>query len=148
LRAIIAVNQKGLAAELGDLMQKLAKYLTIKVFPVFGGVDKKLHFELLNQEKPDILVGTPGRLFQLFEENLLIPNNLQHFAIFNGDIFFDNQDFADLRNQTQKIFIKSPHEKQVLIFSENNVSEAAKSTIDKFLQTSKRELFYYDEEKK
>lgn len=96
LQALIVVNQKGLAAELGNFMQQLAKYLNVKVFPVFGGIAINLHTELIKKEKPEILVGTPGRLCQLFENGVLNVEGLKTFVIINADVFFENQNYTGL----------------------------------------------------
>ena len=43
----------------------------IKVVSIIGGISKEKQLRILKTKKPQIIIGTPGRLYELLEESLL-----------------------------------------------------------------------------
>jgi len=72
VRALVLVPTRELAAQVGENLTSLAKYLPqrIKVAVVFGGVS--INPQMMNlRGSTDIVVATPGRLIDLIERNAL-----------------------------------------------------------------------------
>lgn len=53
----------------------------IKVSVFYGGVSVKVHKELLKNECPHIVVGTPGRVLALARDKDLGLKNVRHFIL-------------------------------------------------------------------
>ena len=52
-----------------------------KVSVFYGGVNNKIHKELLKNECPHIVVGTPGRVLGLARDKDLSLKNVRHFIL-------------------------------------------------------------------
>ena len=75
---------------------------------------------------PHIIVGTPGRILHLIRENVLKLDKLKYFVLDECDKLVEelgnpipqqNLTFQDMRSTVQQIFRRTPHEKQVMMFS-------------------------------
>ncbi|KAG2279604.1 hypothetical protein Bca52824_050824 [Brassica carinata] len=82
-----------------------------KVSVFYGGVNNKIHKDLLKNECPHIVVGTPGR-------------NVRHFILDECDKMLES---LDMRRDVQEIFKMTPHDKQVMMFSATLSKEIAQS---------------------
>lgn len=64
------------------LISVCSKYMPdVKVKVFFGGIDYKLHKDILAKENPHIVIGTPGRILQLAKDKLLKLGNLKRFVL-------------------------------------------------------------------
>ena len=72
------------------------------------------HVKLLATEKPTIVVGTPGRVWDLIESGDLKVDKIKHFILDECDKMLET---LDMRKTVQQIYLKTPHEKQVMMFS-------------------------------
>lgn len=62
--------------------ERFSTYLPdIKVAVFYGGVNIKIHKDLLKNECPHIVVGTPGRILALAREKDLPLKNVRHFIL-------------------------------------------------------------------
>jgi superfamily II DNA/RNA helicase len=108
----------------------------LKVGAVYGGTPVEKDKEMLKKECPQVLIGTPGRVLALMEKTKLgepAPplDKLTHFILDECD----NQiDTLDMRRDVQKIFIRTPKKKQVMMFSAT-IGEETRSICKKFMQT-------------
>jgi len=112
----------------------------VKVF--FGGIDYKLHKEILAKETPHIVIGTPGRVLQLVRDNSLKLGNLKRFVLDECDQVLGS---LDMRRDVQNIFKTTPHEKQVMLFSAT-LSLEIRPVCRKFTQNP-LEIYIDDESK-
>lgn len=63
-------------------MERFSTYLSdIKVAVFYGGVNIKVHKDLLKNECPHIVVGTPGRILALTRDKDLGLKNVRHFIL-------------------------------------------------------------------
>jgi superfamily II DNA/RNA helicase len=63
-------------------VERFSTYLPdIKVAVFYGGVNIKVHKELLKNECPHIVVGTPGRILALTRDKDLGLKNVRHFIL-------------------------------------------------------------------
>lgn len=65
-RILILTPTRELAIQVADQARALAKYTTIKVFTITGGISYDEHAEMLGKTQ-DIVVATPGRLMEYIE---------------------------------------------------------------------------------
>jgi ATP-dependent RNA helicase UAP56/SUB2 len=70
---------------------------------------KKLKISL-----PNVVIGAPGRILQLTEANHLKISKVEFFVLDECDKMLQN---TDMRSQVQGIFKRTPHDKQVMMFS-------------------------------
>ncbi len=62
--------------------ERFSTYLPdLKVAVFYGGVNIKVHKDLLKNECPHIVVGTPGRILALAREKDLSLKNVRHFIL-------------------------------------------------------------------
>lgn len=62
--------------------ERFSTYLPdIKVAVFYGGVNIKIHKDLLKNECPHVVVGTPGRILALARDKDLGLKNVRHFIL-------------------------------------------------------------------
>ncbi|GAB4851386.1 DEAD-box ATP-dependent RNA helicase 13 [Ancistrocladus abbreviatus] len=64
LWALITTPARELALQVTDHLRDAARYTSIRVVPIVGGLSMQKQERLLT-ERPEIIVGTPGRLWEL-----------------------------------------------------------------------------------
>ena len=104
--------------ELADQIQNEYSRFTIampdvKTVVVIGGRNIQQDIEAI-KSNPAIVVGTPGRLADLVSRGVLKLDKLKHFVIDECDHIMDS---PKVRMQMQNVFIASPKEKQVMMFT-------------------------------
>ncbi|KAG5377029.1 hypothetical protein IGI04_041625 [Brassica rapa subsp. trilocularis] len=113
-----------------------------KVSVFYGGVNNKIHKELLKNECPHIVVGTPGRVLGLARDKDLSLKNVRHFILDECDKMLES---LDMRRDVQEIFKMTPHDKQVMMFSAT-LSKEIRPVCKKFMQDP-MEIYVDDEAK-
>ncbi|KAL7238428.1 hypothetical protein ACSBR2_004515 [Camellia fascicularis] len=113
-----------------------------KVTVFYGGVNIKVHKDLLKNECPHIVVGTPGRILALARDKELGLKNVRHFILDECDKMLES---LDMRRDVQEIFKMTPHDKQVMMFSAT-LSKDIRPVCKKFMQDP-MEIYVDDEAK-
>jgi superfamily II DNA/RNA helicase len=98
---------------------------------------------MIEEDCPHILIGTPGRVLHLLSENVLKLDSLKRFILDECDDILENG--LNMRRQVQEIFKKTPHEKQVMMFSAT-LSKEIRPVCKKFMQDP-MEVYVDDEAK-
>ncbi|SEB97636.1 ATP-dependent RNA helicase RhlE [Tenacibaculum sp. MAR_2009_124] len=111
-RVLILVPTRELVVQVVDEIEKLAKYMTLRVVGVYGGVNLNRHKEAVMQGS-DILVATPGRLYDLALSNVLKLKSIQKLVIDEVDVMLD----LGFRFQLLNIFDLLPQKRQNIMFS-------------------------------
>lgn len=114
----------------------------IKCEVFYGGNSVRKDRDLLKSNPPHIVVGTPGRIKQLAKENSLSLKNIEFFVVDECDQALGE---LDMRSEIQEVFVKTPLEKQVMMFSAT-LSNDIKNTCRRFMK-HKMEFFIDDESK-
>lgn len=128
---LVMCHTRELAYQIGNEYNRFCKYLPgVKCAVLFGGVPKDTHIKLLEAEKPHIVVGTPGRVWDLIESGHLKVDGVKHFVLDECDKLLDT---LDMRRMVQQIFMKTPHQKQVMMFSAT-LSKDVRPVCLKFMQ--------------
>ena len=69
---VVMCHTRELAYQIGNEYNRFAKYMPgVKCAVLFGGIPRAQHVKLLEDEKPAIIVGTPGRIMDLAESGNL-----------------------------------------------------------------------------
>nr|XP_009758662.1 PREDICTED: DEAD-box ATP-dependent RNA helicase 56-like isoform X2 [Nicotiana sylvestris] len=141
--AMVLCHTRELAYQICHEFERFSTYLPdIKVAVFYGGVNIKLHKELLKNECPHIVVGTPGRMLALARDKDLSLRNVRHFILDECDKMLES---LDMRRDVQTIFKMTPHDKQVMMFSAT-LSKEIRPVCKKFMQDP-MEIYVDDEAK-
>jgi len=114
----------------------------IKVGVFFGGMAISKDEQVLKNNCPHIVVGTPGRILALVKSKKLSLKNLKHFVLDECDKMLEQ---LDMRRDVQEIFRATPHEKQVMMFSAT-LGKDIRPVCKKFMQDP-MEVYIDDEAK-
>lgn len=140
---LVLCHTRELAYQICQEFLRFSKYLSeVKVKVFFGGINYKLHKNLLAESTPHVVIGTPGRILQLGKDKALKLNNLKRFVMDECDQMLES---LDMRRDVQNIFKMTPHEKQVMMFSAT-LSKEIRPVCRKFTQHPVE--IYVDDESK
>ncbi|KAK4769360.1 hypothetical protein SAY86_027510 [Trapa natans] len=129
--ALVLGHTRELAYQICHEFERFSTYLPdIKVAVFYGGVNIKIHKDLLKNECPHIVVGTPGRILALARDKDLPLKNVRHFILDECDKMLES---LDMRRDVQEIFKLTPHDKQVMMFSAT-LSKEIRPVCKKFMQ--------------
>lgn len=134
VRALIVTPTRELAAQVADTIASYGKYLPLRSSVVFGGV--KINPQMMRLRKGlDLLVATPGRLLDLYNQNALKFSRLEVLVLDEADRMLDMGFIEDIR----KILALLPTQRQNLLFSatfSNDLRNLAKGLVKNPLQIS------------
>ncbi len=143
VQVLVLCHTRELAFQIAHEYERFSKYLpSIKTAVFYGGVSIKQNREILSNDHPHIVVGTPGRILALAREKALKLSAVKHFVLDECDRVLEA---LDMRRDVQEIFRMTPHEKQVLLFSAT-LSKEIRPVCKKFCQDP-MEIYVDDETK-
>jgi len=112
VRALVLTPTRELAAQVSDSVATYGKNLNLRSTVVFGGV--KINPQMMRLRRGvDILVATPGRLLDLFNQNAVRFNQLEVLVLDEADRMLDMGFIHDIK----KILALLPKNRQNLMFS-------------------------------
>ncbi|KAG6557418.1 hypothetical protein Mapa_000687 [Marchantia paleacea] len=100
LRALIVSPTRELALQICDHLKAAAKWTDINIVPIVGGMATPKQQRLLSY-KPEIIIGTPGRLWELMsngETHLLELHSLSFFVLDEADRMVEKGHFKELQS--------------------------------------------------
>ncbi|KAG8256296.1 ATP-dependent RNA helicase ddx39a [Homalodisca vitripennis] len=140
---LVMCHTRELAFQISKEYERFSKYMPqIKVGVFFGGLPIQKDEEVLKNNCPHIVVGTPGRILALVRSKKLNLKNLKHFVLDECDKMLE---LLDMRKDVQEIFRDTPHSKQVMMFSAT-LSKEIRPVCKKFMQDP-MEVYVDDEAK-
>ncbi|CAM9930698.1 unnamed protein product [Scytosiphon promiscuus] len=141
---LVLCHTRELAWQIAREYERFCKHLPeVKVAVLYGGLPVQKQREMLKNDTPHIVVGCPGRVMQLVREGDLKVDKLQYFVLDECDKMLDQK---DMRAQVQEIFFKTPHTKQVMMFSAT-LSPEVRPICRKFCHDKPMEIYVDDETK-
>ena len=111
-RMLVLSPTRELAAQIAENMRGYAKYLSLSVQCVFGGIPVGKQARAL-VPGCDILVATPGRLLDLIDQRALTLRNVEIFVLDEADQMMDLGFIVPLKRVSNML----PKERQSLFFS-------------------------------
>ncbi len=112
VRALIVTPTRELAAQIDESVKTYGSNLPLKSMVVFGGV--KINPQMMKLRKGvDILVATPGRLLDLYNQNAVKFNQLEILVLDEADRMLDMGFIHDIK----KLLSFLPKQRQTLMFS-------------------------------
>ena len=125
-RVLIIVPTRELVIQLVEQVKSLTKYMTVRVMGVYGGVNINTQKQAV-AEGMDILIATPGRLYDLVISRAIQINTTKKIVIDEVDVMLD----LGFRFQLTNIFDHLPEKRQSLMFSAT-MTEEVDALIDDF----------------
>ena len=117
-RALVLAPTRELAAQVHDSVTNYGQFLPLKSAVVFGGV--KINPQMMKLRRGvDILVATPGRLLDLYNQNAVKFSQLEILVLDEADRMLDMGFIIDIK----KILKLLPKKRQNLLFSATFSSE-------------------------
>ena len=112
VRALILTPTRELAAQVAESVAVYGKYLPLRSAVVFGGV--KINPQMMALRRGvDILIATPGRLMDLYQQNAVKFGQLEVLVLDEADRMLDMGFIHDIK----KILALLPKKRQNLLFS-------------------------------
>jgi len=111
-RVLILAPTRELASQISAEVRSLAKFTSIKIATVFGGVSAQPQRTAL-RARPHILVACPGRLLDLLEQRAVRLDKVETLILDEADHMFDMGFLPDVR----RILAALPKDRQNLLFS-------------------------------
>jgi ATP-dependent RNA helicase UAP56/SUB2 len=131
-QCLILTHTRELAFQICHEFVRFSKYLdNVKTQVFYGGIGLNVNISSLKNEVPNIVVGTPGRIFDLIDKKYLDVSKVKHFILDECDKVLEQN---DMRSTVQKIFKATPRDKQVMMFSATLANEV-RTTAKKFMQS-------------
>jgi ATP-dependent RNA helicase RhlE len=122
------VPTRELAVQISDVFKDLAKYTPLNIFCLYGGVEQASQIDKLEQGI-DVLVSTPGRMFDLVYQKHLNLNQVELLILDEADQMLDLGFIKDIRDVLKFL----PRKHQTLFFSATinpQVKEMAYSVVN------------------
>lgn len=111
-RILIMVPTRELVVQVVEEVEKLAKYINLRVTGVYGGVNINTQHQNLMQGQ-DIVVSTPRRLYDLVLRRAVQLKSIQKFVIDEVDVMLD----LGFKFQVNNIIELLPSNRQSIMFS-------------------------------
>ena len=131
-RVLILVPTRELVVQVVEEIEKLSKYINNRVLGVYGGVNINSQKQEVAQGQ-DIIVGTPGRLYDLSVSHVLKLKSIQKVVIDEVDVMLD----LGFRHQLMNIFDILPQRRQNIMFSATMTEEVDALINDFFIAPEK-----------
>ena len=112
IRALILTPTRELAAQVHENVKEYSEFLSIESTVIFGGVNQNPQVRAL-RNGVDILVATPGRLLDLYNQRMLSLSQVEILVLDEADRMLDMGFLRDIK----KILALMPGKRQNLLFS-------------------------------
>jgi len=103
LQALILAPTRELANQIHEEIQKLSAFESIRSMSVYGGTSTGLQIKDLKAKKPQIVVGTPGRVTDLIERGVLKFESTKFVILDEADEMIDIGFFDDVIDIIAKV---------------------------------------------
>lgn len=125
IRCLVMVPTHELALQINKVFNSIAAHTNVKASSIFGGVDQEPQISML-KKGTDILIATPGRMFDLASQGYLDLSNIDILILDEADHMLDLGFIKDIRDLSKKL----PRNRQTLFFSATINSDIKKLAYD------------------
>ncbi|MCB0565378.1 MAG: DEAD/DEAH box helicase [Phaeodactylibacter sp.] len=109
---LVLVPTHELAIQIRDAFDAIARFTPVKTAALIGGVEQDPQIQQLN-EGVDIVIATPGRMFDLISQGHLQTHHIEILVLDEADHMLDLGFIKDIRDLMRKL----PKRRQTLFFS-------------------------------
>lgn len=129
IKCVVMVPTRELALQITEVFEQIGRGTRVKTFCVFGGVEQGPQIAQL-EAGIDVLVATPGRLFDLVSQGYIRLERVEILVLDEADHMLDLGFIHDIR----QLMTKLPRQRQTLFFSatiNETIKELAYSLVNK-----------------
>merc|ERR1719502_152221 len=131
VKVLVVCHTRELAYQIKHEFDRFSKFFEkVKTAVVYGGIPIAKDKEMLKDDCPHVLIGTPGRVLALCRDKDLKLEKLTQFVLDECDKCLDK---LDMRKDVQQIFMETPKKKQVMMFTAT-LSKETRELCKKFMQ--------------
>jgi len=112
IKCIVLAPTRELAQQIGEVFTKLSRHTRVKTFSLFGGVEQDEQIAKL-QDGIDILIATPGRMFDLINQGVIRLEGVSTLVLDEADHMLDLGFIEDIKYIKKMLYNKH----QTLFFS-------------------------------
>ena len=112
IRGLVLVPTRELAKQISDVVVQIGAKTPVSVLGLYGGVEQEKQITQLKNGL-DILVSTPGRMFDLIAQGYIDLSKLEMLVLDEADLMLDLGFTKDIHDVLKKI----PKKRQTLFFS-------------------------------
>lgn len=112
IRCVVMAPTHELAQQITEVFKSLSKYTKIRILCIHGGVAQAPQIEMLD-EGVDILVATPGRIFDLRSQGYIILDHVDTLVLDEADHMLDLGFIKDIEDLIKYL----PKNRQTLFYS-------------------------------
>ncbi len=131
-RVLVLVPTRELVVQVVDEIEKLSAYINVRITGVYGGTNINTQKQAVSQGL-DIIVATPGRLYDLAVSRALQLKSIQKLVIDEVDVMMD----LGFRHQLMNIFDILPKHRQNIMFSATMTEEVETLIAEIFVNPQK-----------
>jgi len=156
-RALILTPTRELAVQISGSLKTYGRHLKLSHTTLFGGASPLLQIRSLSKGT-DILVATPGRLLDLFEQGHISMDRVEIFVLDEADQMLDRGFLPDIKkihstipNRPQGLMFSATLPREILEFTHKFLKDPVKIAVSPTSSTVEnidQRIFYVDRENK
>jgi ATP-dependent RNA helicase RhlE len=112
VRCLVMVPTRELAKQISGVFNEIGKRTSVRAYGLFGGVEQEQQIRTLNNGV-DVLVTTPGRMFDLISQGFIDVSKLEFLVLDEADLMLDLGFNKDIKDVMKHI----PSKRQTLFFT-------------------------------
>ncbi|MCM5528534.1 DEAD/DEAH box helicase [Parasegetibacter sp. NRK P23] len=112
VRSLVMVPTRELAIQIAEAFDMIGKYTGLHIVGLYGGVEQEAQIELI-EEGIDVLIATPGRMFDLVHQKKLDLRKVEILVLDEADHMLDLGFIKDIQDVKRLL----PRKHQTLFFS-------------------------------
>jgi ATP-dependent RNA helicase RhlE len=112
VRCLVMVPTRELAKQISEVFNEIGKRTSVRAYGLYGGVEQEQQIRTLNNGV-DVLVTTPGRMFDLIAQGFIDVSKLDFLVLDEADLMLDLGFNKDIKDVMKHI----PSKRQTLFFT-------------------------------
>lgn len=131
VQVVITAPSRELASQIYQAAKQIAQFSDpeIRVTNFVGGTDKQRQLDRLKHQQPQVVIGTPGRILDMMNEQALSVHTAKAFVVDEADMTLDMGFLAEV----DQIAGRLPEKLQMLVFSAT-IPEKLRPFLKKYMQ--------------
>lgn len=129
LEMLALVPTRELAVQIAAELRRMAEILPLRIVPVYGGQRIKTQLHLLGR-KPSVVVGTPGRVMDLYDRRALDFSRIRFVVLDEVDRMLDigfrddiRKILGDIQNPHQTVFVSATFTDEITRLARRHMNE-------------------------
>lgn len=112
-QSLVLAPTRELAQQIIKVVMALGDYMEVSTHPCIGGTNVRQEIQRLQMDRPQVIVGTPGRVFDMMNRKAIDPTTIRMFVLDEADEMLSR----GFKDQIYDIFRELPGNIQVVLLS-------------------------------